>query len=360
MTYQVTSYNCHDLTSWQIQDQTRFEIFRDLSRPFSFFEVQGVVNPAIVLIVGPFEPKEDVGQFWIDHKYLIGPSYLYCRERSAKGWYAIEIQGWDDAQMVIRFHGTPSLLARAIAPLALAHYSLLRPALLYQLSHQGACLLHGAGICRNGRAVALVGSGRSFKTSIAMDCVRLGGYKCLGDDAVIVSNARLYPFPLCPQLFIYRTLYLKNEELLGIPGRIRAINFLRRNDLSTSMSKWNFFATSAVPLAAVVIVGRKCSATQVEIEEIDREAAINLLVAINYLETTSRIFGIAGQLPTAFTQLLDAYALAYPSSRAATFWRDSATVLRHSLGDVPCYKLVLPTVYTEDVFNQVRKVINDV
>jgi hypothetical protein len=360
MTFRVISHNCCDLVRWQVRDQTRFEVFKDLSRPFSFFEVQDVIEPDIALTVGPFKSNDSVGQFWVDHKYLVGPNYIYCRERLARGWYEVEIQGLDDAQIAIKFHGKLSLLARAIAPLALVHHSILRPVLLYHLSRRGACLLHGAGIHRDERAIVLTGRGGTFKTSLAMDLVRLEGYRFLGDDAIVVSDTRAYPFPTHPQLFIYRALHLKNEELAGLLGRIRALRFLMQSDLSTLLGKVDLFGTTAVPLSAVVVVGRKRSTTTVQINEIDRQAAIDRLVANSYLETAVDTVYLLGRSPTVFASFLDAYALVYPDSRAATFWGDFTAELRQSLDGVACYELVLPATYTEQVSDQARSVINDI
>ena len=360
MTFQVSSHNCCDLVRWQVRDQTRFEIFRDLSRPFSFFETQGVAYHDIVLTVGPFKPNHRVGQCWINHKYLVGPNYIYCRERLPKGWFEVEIQGLDDTQMAIKFDGRLSLLASAIAPLALVHHSILRPVLSYYLSFQGAGLLHGTGICRGERAIVLAGRGGAFKTSIAMDLVRLEDYRCLGDDALIVSNAQAYPFPTHPQAFVYRTLYLKNEDLGGLPGRIRVLKFLIQGGVTSFRSGADIFVTTAVPLGAVVLVSRKQSTGTVKVKEIGRETAIDRLVANNYLETAASTVHLLGRSPAVFARFLDAYAMVYPDSRSATFWTGFAAALHKALDGVSCYELVMPEAYTQEVSSQVRKVINEI
>lgn len=358
MPFRVTNHNCHDLVRWQVRDQTRFEFFEDLNRPFSFFRVQGDLEPDIVLTVGPFKPDEGLGQFQINHKYRVGLNYVYCRENLAKGWYEVEIRGLDDSRVAVRFNGRPGLLARAVAPLVLVHQWVLRQVISYHLFRQNAHLLHGAGICRVGHAIVLAGRGGAFKTSIAMDLVRQEGYKCLGDDAVIVSNARAYPFPTHPQLFAYRALHLQDEKLGGLLGRIGALKFLLRSDPAGSNSWEGLFARTSQPLGALVVVGRTHSEAAPTIQRIGRETAVERLVANDYLEIAAEA-SYMGQAPTPLVRYLDAYAMVYPNSYAATLRQNTARVIRRSLGNTACYELVLPASYDENVAKRVIEMISD-
>ena len=89
------------------------------------------------------------------------------------------------------------------------------------------------------------------------------------------------------------------------------------------------------------------------------EETIDRLVANNYLEAAQAKAYLFGGPLTPFTRFLDAYSLAFPRSYPATFWREFARALRHSLADTPCYELILPSPYSNDTRDRIIGLIND-
>lgn len=68
---------------------------RDLNLEFSFFEVDAIGNPDIILNIGKFTPSNN-DCYLIDHKYHIKENYLYCKDFSGKAKWEVEILGFEE------------------------------------------------------------------------------------------------------------------------------------------------------------------------------------------------------------------------------------------------------------------------
>jgi len=84
------SYNIHNILKIEINRIKKLELLRDLNLRFTYFEVDNVKNPDIILNLGPFKP-ENKDCTIIDHKYYIKNNYFYCKESEENAKWDIYI-----------------------------------------------------------------------------------------------------------------------------------------------------------------------------------------------------------------------------------------------------------------------------
>ena len=92
---EALNYNLHDILQFQIARDKKRDFMRDLNLEFSFFEVDAIGNPDIILNIGKFTPSNN-DCYLIDHKYHIKENYLYCKDFSGKAKWEVEILGFEE------------------------------------------------------------------------------------------------------------------------------------------------------------------------------------------------------------------------------------------------------------------------
>jgi len=359
---QVLNYNIHDILRFQIRSDMipGFKSLHNLR--FSCFETQQVERPDIVLNTGGFTP-ENKNCYLVDHKYHIRDNYFYCRDSEGKVGWEVEITGLEQGDTVInlclskRFQKQPADLLRI--PLFFPQALLLR-VIEHRLSTKGYLLTHSAAVSKDDQAYLLSGRAGSFKTSLCMDFVRRGGFTCLGDDRVILSQDRVFGFPVNYAIFDFMVKRLPDETRFGLPKQVQFAAGYLRGKYGKDPGNG---AQSGKPKALLLVTRSRGlpADKRVNFESLPRSALEEIVASIltsNRLEDFSGMgmpgFGISS---APFLRYMLAYSFVFPDSLVATWERDMATILRNTLENIPVYRVEIPPEYDPDIFNQIHRFI---
>lgn len=344
---QILSYNIHDILTFQI---IRNDIYgwRDcVNLKLSFFEVDEVEDPDIILYIGEFTPSCE-SCYSVDHKYYVKQNYLYCKESEGVANWELQISGIEDNCTIIHYNGKISGLSSLLNPDFLAQNFLLK-IIEYKLYQKGYYLAHAGGVSKDGKGYILAGRGGSFKTTICMDLIRKKGCKLLGDDRILIGNGLAYSFPMSVPVFSYMLQHLDHENAWKFTHKLDFLRQLRNNCLSAD-ADIDICERKPVKIAGFSFVGRantsKCTVKQVSEEEIIQKLILNNrledYIDISFLRITSG----------PFLRYLLAYSYVFPDSPIARFL--GSDKLNHPemnvcFDDNPGYIVTIPKTYNEQV-----------
>lgn len=82
---QTWNYNIHNILKFKImKEKRRLDLIRDINLPLSFFEVEQIDEPDIILNIGKFTPFNNEC-YLIDHnKYYVKENYLYVDDSAGR------------------------------------------------------------------------------------------------------------------------------------------------------------------------------------------------------------------------------------------------------------------------------------
>ena len=359
---QILNYNIHDILKFQIVRDSKYN-FRDISRRFSCFQVDEVDQPDIILNIGRFTPSNE-DCYLVDYQYHVKENYFYCRDSMGGVKWAAEIIGFERGSTIINFDVTNRFRPQSIyslvgLPIALPQALLLR-IIWFKLCQEGYFLIHSAAINRDDRAYLLCSRGGAFKTTLCMDFSRKTGSDVLGDDMVILHNAKVFSFPMASSVLQFMTTHLLTEKHFTFLRQVQfaAEQFLNKSR-ETGMHEDRF-----AKLEALLFVTRsngRQSDKQVTIEELPHNyigQAVNRILANNRAEGFVGIpsSGI-NSLPFLKYELV--YNFIFPNSLIAMHERKFAEGLKDILKDIPVYKIDTPFNYSLEAFNEINKFIMD-
>jgi hypothetical protein len=168
------------------------------------------------------------------------------------------------------------------------------------LRQRGVTCLHASAAANGGEAVAFVGGAGAGKSTIAAALV-LRGWTALADDITALEerNGRFYAAPAYPALNLWP------DSVCLLHGSDDALPTVfpswekRRMQLT---GDGHSFASEALPLIAVYLLGEPCSDDEFEVEGVEGQAAFVALVANTYANNTispqirAREFSVLGHL----------------------------------------------------------------
>lgn len=349
---ETLTYNIHGALKVHIVRDRRRDWLRELNLPLSYFET-GTQNdcPNITLNLEEFNPARQ-NSFVVDHKYHIDANYFYAEHAESRSAWKVEILGFEHGDTVINFDGSGRGLARALLPDFLGQNVYLRCLLQYKLTRLGRCMVHAAGVCKDGRAYVLAGRGGAFKTSLAMDLVRKAGFGFLGDDLVILHEKQALAFPWHRGIFDFRVDHLESEALGGSLDKLRLLRYLHTFDSNLSVVD---IPTKPVNVHALLLAV-KTETSRVGVEQVPLEIAIPKLVSSIKMElmVSPQVLGMDTGV---YFDYMQAYSFVFPDSSIACYWDDFSQALRNALQDIPVYKVTIPKTYSPDLFEQFHKVL---
>ena len=155
---QTINYNLHDILKFKIIRDKGYGLRDLINLKFSFFEVDNVDNPDIILNIGKFTPSNE-NCYLVDHKYYIKENYFHCRDSEGKAEWEVEILGFEDEATIINFNGRVKGFQSFMNPDFIAQNFLLR-LIEYKLGIKGYLFAHSAGISKNEQAYVFAWKGR--------------------------------------------------------------------------------------------------------------------------------------------------------------------------------------------------------
>ena len=354
---QVLNYNIHDILKFRIILEKKFNIIEYLNVEHRFFQVNNIDKPDIILNIGKFNPTNK-DCYIVDSKYYIKENYFYCKDSKGKTKWELEIFGFESGDMILNFDiNIPGI--RSLLPILTAHNIFLSSVIDYQLSNKGYFLIHSAGLGKDKKAFLLAGMGGAFKTTLAMDFVRKGGFDFFGDERVIFHDGCIWSYPVGLASFDYRCKYLPTEKKRNYLDKINLIkhNLYKYNNLD----KINVNIPKMSDFCALLFIVKRDAGKSITINQIELEKAVDKLIINNMMEMNHvympNLMGISSNKYLEYTL---AYSFIFPDSLLASHWTDMKKKLTDFLKGVPLYEIEIPIEYDDSVFNEVYSNINSV
>jgi len=347
---QTINYNLHGILKFKIIRDKEYGLRDLINLKFSFFEVEDVDNPDIILNIGKFTPLNE-NCYLVDHKYYINENYFYCRDSEGKAEWDVEILGFEDKETIINFNGRLKGFQSFMNPDFIAQNLLLR-LIEYKLGRKGYLFAHSAGISKNGQAYVFAGRGGSFKTSICMDFIRREGFEFLGDDRVILHKDKVFSFPMGLRVFGFMCDHLPNEDSWNFLNKVKFAKCLwdtkSKKDSPIEMGK------PSKPKSLFFIV--KTNREAITVREISLKEAVDKLITNNRLEDFISLGGMGINSGPHLKYAL-AYSYIFPDSLVATQKKYLEKVLKSIMENVPIHEIEIPNNYNLNVFNELHKFV---
>jgi hypothetical protein len=301
-------------------------------------------EPDLVFHIGPFRPDRR-GAYRLDGQYWIQEGRIGCEHRHKIARWSVEIEGWEGERTVVRID--PNLPGRVV----MAGDSV--PALIrFQLARKGALLIHGSAVERDGKALIFAGRSGAGKTITATRFVK-AGYRYLGDDCAILSPSGVFGFV---QPFNVRFTYdvegvfgnpFTREERMAIAAkRLLSLGTAGGINLLTSLPPERIMGASLGESGAC---GHYVILQNGPEFRVEREYPLGDAVA----QTLSNLRFECRELEG----YLLAYAHVFPRSPLARFWDRQAGLLTESLRGSRIFRITVPRVYTDGVFDRLREAL---
>lgn len=342
-------YNVYDLATFTINRNRGLRFFNLINLKFDAFKVKSVPRPDIVLNISPFAPASQ-GCYLVDHGYHVKENYLFCREAEGKAGWELEVSGVEEGNTVVNFWTRRNFsIESLINPDWLAQSFLLR-IIEYKLAGRGSILLHAAAVSKDGKACLLGGRGGSHKTTLCMDFVRRGGYRCLSDDRVIVSGNKVYGFPLHQSLFDFMCGHLETEFAWTFFKKIGYLRLLLREKE----------ANHPLPepaTAKLLILLEKGKKVLDEGFHCTKNDLVRVLACNNRLEDFTDLMSW-GIRSGPFLKCFLAYAYVFPEY--LNKYKEMVTgALQGFLIEIPAVRTSLPGTYRKDSFVTVKEIVEN-
>lgn len=360
------TYNVHDILRFKIHWKEKRntliprKILNKTNLKFSFFEEQENTSVApdydIILNIGKFSP-DNSDCYLIDHGYYVKNNYLYVKEKEGRAKWELEIIGIENTPTTINFNiKCPKSISGLLYPDFMAQNILLK-ILELKLATKGYFLAHAAGIEKNNEAYIFAGRGGSFKTTITMEFIRREQFKYLGDDRIIIRENEVLSFPFNLEIFNFMLQNLKNENSWNIISRLRLINYLT----STSFHKFSFVSSNCPQIKAIIILEKSKYITPnyIDIQEISAEECILKLFFNNRIEDFVDI-EFLNITSGPFLRYLLAYYHVFPDNKLFKTLKDEMDILKNTIRKIPCYRALIPSHYTIEIFKTLNEFIKKV
>lgn len=347
---QALSYNIHNILKFKIIRDKCYSLRDLINLKFSFFEVDDVTDPDIILNIGKFTPSND-NCYIVGNKYHIKENYIYCKDSEGRAEWEVEITEFGDGDIIINFNGKVGGFRSITNPDELAQCLLLR-VIEYKLGMKGYFLVHSGGISKNKQAYVLAGRGGSFKSSLCMDFIRRAGFEYLGDDRVIINKDFVFSFPFGFHVFDFMCEQLPDENSWGIFNKIKFARYLGdrngRRDYQIKVSEPS-------KLKSLVFI-LKTNEEKIFKKGLSLREAVDRLILNNRLEDCISLtyFGInsAPHLKYAL-----AYSYIFPDNKMTRHENDFKKTIENILKNIPIYEIEIPNDYNSNVFNQVCELV---
>jgi hypothetical protein len=113
-----------------------------------------------------------------------------------------------------------------------------RSLLYYCLIRKGCTLIHSSAVNIKDEAYVFIGRPGAFKTSIIMDLLRQPETSFLGEENVLLSDEKIYPFPLNIHSLNHKIKYYKNEDPPSVIHKLfLGLSLLKNKTIDIPISK---------------------------------------------------------------------------------------------------------------------------
>lgn len=347
---QMLNYNIHDILKFQIRLDKKLKLINFLNIEHRYFEVNYIDKPDIILNIGKFSPSNE-DCYVVDGKYYIKENYFYCKDSEDRTKWEIEIFGFESGDTIINFDiKVPGI--RGLLPILSSHNLFLGPIIDYKLSNKGYFLLHSAGLGKEKKSFLMAGMGGAFKTTLAMDFIRKGGFDFFGDERIMLHDGNIFSYPIGLVSFNYRCSYLPTEKKRNFLDKINLIKY--NLDNYHNLEELNVNISEMSKLSALFFIVKKYGLKSMTIKEYNLEKAIDKLIINNRMEM-NRVYmpNLMGMSKNPYFEYTHAYSFIFPDGTVAERWDNMKRKLFNVIKNVPIYEIEIPMIYNDSVYNDV-------
>ena len=341
-------YNIHDLITFQINCANSIEFIKDINQPLSFFKVDRIRKPDIILNIGKFTPDKrscDV----INNKIYIKKNYIYCSEIIDKTKIHCEIANLESIPTIINFCVDTKKMTHRLFPLLMAQNLVLRPLIDFKLLQKDIISIHAAGVANGNKAIIMAGRGGAFKTTLTMELIRKSGFQFIGEDRLLLGKENLvFAFPIYQKLFAYRLNKMKTEKF-DLVSKLKFIFF----DININSNKeyiknvshlWKFFS----------IV--KHTKENIDYKTVSKNDLITKIRLSQQIENIS-VPGILKMSSGIMYEYFAAYSFKFPFSEIASYWQNYEKILCKRLAAPNYLEIYIPSEYSRKTYDAVLELI---
>ncbi|NIO44345.1 MAG: hypothetical protein GTN36_02215 [Candidatus Aenigmarchaeota archaeon] len=338
----VKNYSIHDIISFKIIDKNNFfkKKFSRFETSYSYFQVNKLSNPDIIINIGPFQPSNNNCKV-LDGRFHIKKDYLFCNDSYKLAKWKLEIIGLESKKTIINVD------ANASGQLFIPGY-IIDPIIRIKMQEKGYPMIHASAVSKNKNGYVFAARSGCGKTVISVSLLEKG-FDFLGDNWIIIKNGYALNYISTLNIFDYnindfvsdkmsskdlyilklkKILYDMTDGYIKLFSQIQIHRFISKINKRTKISKL-FFITK----------NKKFSIKN----KINKDNLITQLVLNNKFE----------MFP--FFKYMLEYSFIFPNSKIASFLPDMEENIRRSLKNVKLYRMFIPENITPKTFKKIRE-----
>lgn len=345
----IRHYDLHGILKFQVRYEAQNIILPGYNFPYSYFEVEHVDNPSIILNIAPFEPDND-GCDIVFGKYHVKEGYVYCHDQEGLSSWHVEFHGIGTEKTVINFCWNRLPPRALIAPSYFPQAIYIEPLLDFKLAEKGYCLLHSAAVAHNKKAILFAGRSGASKSPIIAYYLKERGYSFMGDDKVIIKEGNVYSFPRSIKLFNYSFKHDYTKELGGLLEKVKAVYYMRQTE---DKNGYEFGLEDKASIYSINILSKSQETELPLIHPKKREEIVSSLVNSNLGELVCDLLNTNKlSIDSYFLNCMLAYSYIFPDSLYSTY----SALIRKNIdnalyNNLRMSEIVLGTSYTKSQFD---------
>lgn len=317
----TTYFNFHDVVKMKIIQKDEGAMVNlakklgivSIDNEYEAFEVKGVKNPNLTVIIGKFSPNNK-NCYLLDQKYYIRKDYIYFEDMSVNGAiWETEITGFEGQNITVKLN-----CKNNIAYMVILGY-IVEFLINYLMLLKGYSLIHAAGVTKNGQAYIFPARGSAGKTTLALNLVNKG-YEYLGDDYVILHKNSVLSYGSSLHFFSYHLKildkifgeHLSAGQRLSIKMRnlvykVTGKRLLYRIKIKDLIPEAEMKKDSSIK--SLIFLIRKIGINSPIFRKVSKKDAIRMMISIMKLECSHST-----------RYYMDAYTMVFPNSKLAGHW----------------------------------------
>ena len=340
-------YNIHNLLKIKIQGAEKDIDY--LCKQCEFFLVNEEYQEIdLEILIGNFKPFiiNNKNFEYINRKYCVGEKVIYAEDVYKTAKWSMQIEDLYGSKTRLLFNG--NLWTKYIL-----HKSFVEALIRFKLNHKGFLMVHSSSIEINNKAIVFPASPEAGKSSTVLNYLEVGGH-FLSDDFSLIGPDIVYAYPTPVTLHTHnlkRNPYIKkilsNKDKWEIFWRTLVLKLtFGMGDMSHKVDIWNYAADrqvkNFVTLKEIPFL-TKYNGDKLVVRQLSKSEFINKVMVVNYFETIL------------FNAYLQAYYYINPASLEYDFFKRMEYNINHLFHCETYSEILIPTYYTKDVFEQLRK-----
>jgi len=334
----VQHYDLHGIIKFQVRYNDKKNLIYGYNFPYSYFQVDRVDDPLIILNIAPFKPNKEECDI-VFHKYYIKKNYLYFEENDGIFSWHVEFQGIGKENTIINFYWSRLPPKALISPYYFPQIEYMEPLMDLKLAEKGYCLLHSAAVSHEKKAILFAGRSGASKRTIAAYYLNKLDYSFIGDDKVIVKDGKVFSYPTNIGIFNYSFKHDYTKKLNSLLEKVKTVHYLHK---MKDKLIYDFGLEDKASIHSVNILSKYQEIEDPLISPKKREEIISSLINNNLVEFTPHLHNA-----------LVAYSYIFPESPDSSY----SSLLRKNLdicldNDVRMNEIILGTDYTKSQFDK--------